>query len=260
MELFPARIALLIQVKTNKSKPKPPKAKVKFLFLLEALSDVIFQSQMKQKTSSNRKKVKNGQAKETFDTFTCACWKKNAGRTLVYLEHLQYTALHDTMQHNTAQHNTVQNWAYRGRLIWFVSSFDYASGAAKPEGALRDVNKPLPVLATQSLHAILFSNRWPQNKNQKPTGGGKFEAFLLNDLCSWQLHGKYPEPFKFEKRRRILEADCDLQNGGIPIHQFASLRSSTGMARKSWRLMDDLLYVLFQEKTKNDLLLHFNAK
>ena len=25
-------------------------------------------------------------------------------------------------------------------------------------------------------------------------------AFLLNDLCTWQLHGKYPNPFKFEKK------------------------------------------------------------
>ena len=39
---------------------------------------------------------------------------------------------------------------------------------------------------------------------------------MLNDLCTWQLHGKYPKPFKFEKSRRILEADCDLQNGEIP--------------------------------------------
>ena len=48
-----------------------------------------------------------------------------------------------------------------------------------------------------------------------------------------QLHGMYPKPFKFEKRR-ILEADCDLQNGQIPPIEFASpssmsLESDTGL-------------------------------
>ena len=64
-----------------------------------------------------------------------------------------------------------------------------------------------------------------------------------------QLHGMYPKLFKFVKKRRILEADCDLQNGKIPTIKFPSPSSSrVVVAGKSSTFIDDLLFV--SEKPK----------